>query len=714
PAGDDEWGRAAINRPLGPGDRLWADSDGRAEIQVGGAMLRLGADTAVSVLNLDDDITQLQLTEGSLNVRVRRLDQGQSVEVDTPHLAFTLREPGVYRIDVDAEGHATTIRMREGRGEVTGENASYLLDAPQVQRFVGDAQRDDAYASVPPPDDFDRWVVQRDMAFQTSVSARYVSPDVVGYEDLDDNGSWSVEASYGNIWYPSRVAVGWAPYRDGHWAWVDPWGWTWVDDAPWGYAVSHYGRWAYIRGRWGWVPGPVRTRAYYAPALVAFVGGPNFSLSISSGGASASVAWFPLGPREVYRPAYKVSATYFERVNVSNTVVNTTVVKNVYINKNVTNITYVNRRAPGAVVVVPAKAFAEAQPVAKVVVRAPKEAIEGRVVIATGAPAIVPTQKSLRGPTEAGSKPPAKAFARAVVARTQPPPPAPSFAVQQQRLEAKQGQPLDDDERKQLRAAAPVASASAAAPAAAVKVVAAAKVAKPQALPAQSAKVKEAGVATAEAGASKPAGERQAAASKPAAEERQAAASKPAKERQAAASKPAEEQQAAASKPDKERQAAASKPDKERQAAASKPAAEERQAGASKPAGERQAAANKPDRARPAASAGRGSEAEALDAVSEAQRRAPAAGRADNKPSAEERQAARAAARADRGASAADARPPRAQPGEATRPPPAESARQKPAGPGEAPAMAARAPRAPASAASQPKKKREAEGNNPS
>jgi hypothetical protein len=87
------------------------------------------------------------------------------------------------------------------------------------------------------------------------------------------------------------VTADWAPYRDGHWAWVDPWGWTWVDDAPWGFAVSHYGRWANIGNRWGWVPGPARTRAYYAPALVAFVGGNNFSVSVSSGNVGA-VGWF--------------------------------------------------------------------------------------------------------------------------------------------------------------------------------------------------------------------------------------------------------------------------------------------------------------------------------------------------------------------------------------------------------------------------------------
>lgn len=490
PAGEEDWGRAAINRPLGPGDRLWADRDGRAEIQLGTATLRLSANTAVSVLNLDDQATQLQLTEGSLHVRVKQLDREEFVEVDTPHLAFTLREPGVYRIDVDPDGDATTIRLREGEGEVTGEGVAVLMQAPQVQRFRGDALRDDAYASAPPPDDFDRWAIDRDRAWDNSPSARYVAPGVVGYQDLDDHGSWSVDATYGNVWAPRRVPVGWAPYRDGHWAWIDPWGWTWVDDAPWGYAVSHYGRWAHVRGRWVWVPGPVRTRAYYAPALVAFVGGDNFRLKISIGGGGGGIGWFPLGPREVYRPAYKVSPTYFERVNVSNTVVNKTVIKNVYVTKNVTNITYVNRKVPGAFVAVPQETFKNAQPVAKAVVKVDRRVIESNE--AAPAAAVVPTEKAVRGPGAGSSagKPPAKAFARPVVARTPPPPPKIAFAQQQQKLAAQPGRPLDDDERKQLRATPAVAAAaSAAAPA--VKVVKK-KAEQPQTLPARAAKASEA------------------------------------------------------------------------------------------------------------------------------------------------------------------------------------------------------------------------------
>jgi hypothetical protein len=91
----------------------------------------------------------------------------------------------------------------------------------------------------------------------------------------------------------------------------------------------------------------------YAPALVAFVGGPNFRLSLAVGGSNVGVAWFPLGPGEVYRPAYRVSREYFTNVNISNTQINTTYVTNVYNNPtSVAQITYVNRQVPSAVTAV--------------------------------------------------------------------------------------------------------------------------------------------------------------------------------------------------------------------------------------------------------------------------------------------------------------------------------------------------------------------------
>jgi len=43
PAGQNDWVQASLNRPLTTGDRLWADARGRAELQVGDAMIRMNA-----------------------------------------------------------------------------------------------------------------------------------------------------------------------------------------------------------------------------------------------------------------------------------------------------------------------------------------------------------------------------------------------------------------------------------------------------------------------------------------------------------------------------------------------------------------------------------------------------------------------------------------------------------------------------------------------
>ncbi len=469
PSSQPDWVQAAVNRPLTTGDRLWADSNSRAELQIGGASIRLGELTDVTLLNLDDSITQVQLLQGSLNLHVRQLGARQSFEIDTPNLAFTLRLIGDYRVDVDPDGSATAVRVHSGRGEIYGEGASYTVDPNRGYRFYGTDLSDYEALVAQPDDDFDRWARTRDHGENDSPSARYVSPDVIGYQDLDGNGTWREDPNYGYVWTPNRVAAGWTPYRDGHWAWVDPWGWTWVDDAPWGFAVSHYGRWANISGTWVWVPGPVREQAVYAPALVAFVGGNNFRLALSVGGAAA-VGWFPLAPRDVYRPPYPVSRSYFDNVNRSNAVIAPAVITNVYnttvINRsttvvnnttNVTNVLYGNQKVNGAIVAVPTQAFVHSQPVARAALPVSIAAAIKAPVIPVAA--IVPVQQSVHGGAPpAGARPPHSE--RAFVARTTPPPPPITFVSQQQQLAARPGAPVDEDQRKRLLPTLPAVAAS--------------------------------------------------------------------------------------------------------------------------------------------------------------------------------------------------------------------------------------------------------------
>jgi len=256
PAGEDEWFGAMRNRPLARGDRLWTDRGARAELQVGSAAFRLGSDTSFEFLELNDRLAQVQVTQGTINVRVRRLYPGQSYEVATPNLAFVIDRIGRYRIDVDPRDGETTVVVWEGAGQAYGDNSRFALRAGDTVRFHGNDLRDYEMYGLPRADRFDSYVRERDQRLDRSASLRYVSDDVVGYADLDEYGSWRSVPNYGNAWFPSRVDADWAPYRDGRWVWQDPYGWTWVDEAPWGFAPSHYGRWVHVESRWGWIPGP--------------------------------------------------------------------------------------------------------------------------------------------------------------------------------------------------------------------------------------------------------------------------------------------------------------------------------------------------------------------------------------------------------------------------------------------------------------------------
>ena len=366
PSGSDDWNPAAPNYPLTIGDHLWADQGSRAELHIGSTAMRISHDTALAFLNLDDHMTQVRLSAGALTVTVRHLDSDDNYEIDTPNSAVTLLRPGVYRINTDPDQQITTVTVRGGDAEVTALD-TLPVHAQQTAMISGSGDQSGMQVrAADPPDDFDRWWMDRDDRFARRPPPRYVSPDMIGYEDLDDNGSWRDVPGYGAVWYPNAVVAGWAPYHYGHWAWVAPWGWTWIDDAPWGFAPFHYGRWAFVAGTWGWVPGPVYARPVYAPALVAWVGGGGFGAGLSFG-VGGGVAWVPLGPSEPFIPSYHVSNVYVNRVNmVEVTHINVT---------NVTNITYVNRTVPGAVVAVSRTDFAAARPVARVAVRVPPQAL---------------------------------------------------------------------------------------------------------------------------------------------------------------------------------------------------------------------------------------------------------------------------------------------------------------------------------------------------
>ncbi len=340
PRGTEDWVQGSLNRPLTIADNIWADKNARAELNVGTGLIRIGSETSLTLTNVSDSSVQLSLHQGAMNLHVRHLYRGEIYEVDTPNQAFTILKTGDYRFDVNPNSDTTYITVWRGEGESTGQGPSVKIKEHQQARFRGGNSLAHEIARAPREDGFDEWCRIRNRRIDESVSARYVSPDVIGSEDLDAYGTWRHTPRYGAVWVPTVVDAGWAPYSTGHWAYIEPWGWTWVDDAPWGFAPFHYGRWIHEEGYWGWAPGPYYggwDRGWYAPALVAWFGGPSWGVSLGFGGGGG-YGWCALGWGEPFIPWYRSGWGYFRNVNVYNTnIVNINNYRNVYVNNTYNN-----------------------------------------------------------------------------------------------------------------------------------------------------------------------------------------------------------------------------------------------------------------------------------------------------------------------------------------------------------------------------------------
>jgi hypothetical protein len=420
PRGTEDWVAGSLNRPLTISDNVWTDKESRAELNVGTGTLRMGDETSLTLTNVSNSTVQVELHQGTLNVHVRHLFGGEIYEIDTPNLAFTIQKSGEYRLDVDPNGDTTVVTVRKGEGDATGQGPAFRVRSNEQVKFTDGTSLTHEVAEAPPYDGFDGWCAVRDKREDSSLSARYVSPGVVGYEDLDDYGTWREVPTYGHVWVPV-VAPGWAPYQYGHWIWVEPWGWTWVDDAPWGYAPFHYGRWVYTGGYWGWAPGPVYVRPVYAPALVAWFGGPGWGVNFGFG-FGGGYGWCPLGWGEPFYPWYHGGFGYFRQVNISNTrIVN---INNYWGNRperfGQGNFHYANMRAPGGITTAPIRTLQNGAPIRGTAIRVSGRELANAPMNRVG---IAPTRNAMLGihAGQPAATPPARSGLRPVVSRMAPP-----------------------------------------------------------------------------------------------------------------------------------------------------------------------------------------------------------------------------------------------------------------------------------------------------
>jgi hypothetical protein len=315
-AADAQWSPAAVNDPVATGVAIRSDAQARAQLRIGGDTVEVDGGTELGVVKLDPAVVELALRQGRIAVDVFRRKTGETIEIDMPRGGVWLLQPGRYDIDSgNGERPAHVAVFSGGAHFAGGGGADYRIAAGSTVD-VSAASKGPGAATPEPAaaDDFTQWCDAHSIDESRLTAPYFVSRDITGYESLDEAGSWRAVANYGEVWSPDKLPADWAPYRDGHWRFLAPWGWTWVDDQPWGFATMHYGRWFFADGKWSWVPGRVDADAVWAPAVVAFLGTRGVGLSYADGPGPAA-AWFPLAPGEIFWPSYTTDLDYIQAIN---------------------------------------------------------------------------------------------------------------------------------------------------------------------------------------------------------------------------------------------------------------------------------------------------------------------------------------------------------------------------------------------------------------
>lgn len=278
-----EWEAARLNLPI---QKAYAIATGRGRVEVefeSGATARL------------DEFTELEFTELAMlngaRITALRLERGSAIfyangdkrdVFEVIHGNQRVRADRNARFRVDANNGELLVGVLKGNVDVESNFGTQELDKNQEMRITENGA---AVARRGEPDDFERWALEREEVLSASyyASNRYVNaPFRYGVADLHHHGYWYHDLTYGYIWRP--YAIGFTPYFNGVWVWVNGFGFSWVSYEPWGWLPYHYGRWVWTGYGWGWVPGHFRR---WSPAHVAWV---RFG--------DGRLGWCPLSPRD--------------------------------------------------------------------------------------------------------------------------------------------------------------------------------------------------------------------------------------------------------------------------------------------------------------------------------------------------------------------------------------------------------------------------------
>ncbi|MBF0563820.1 MAG: FecR domain-containing protein [Nitrospirae bacterium] len=273
--GGDKWFPAAVNTPVLKGDSLWVPKGGRLELLLpSGVYVRVDSNTYVDIRAMNDKDAGIYLAAGKVYVYFRPYE-AYSLEISTPTIAVRSDYSSDFMMNVDQTG-VTNVKVT--RGEV------YTEDKTSRRTLTAVTSARDSL------NEWEAWNLERNATLALSASEVSYVPDTLRAcaPGLGQYGRWVHTDHYGDVWTPTvSVGVEWSPYRVGKWAWIGN-DYVWISYEPWGWMPYHYGRWTYDAAfGWGWIP-PVAASVVWGPGFVGWVN------------TSEYVAWFPLGPADVY------------------------------------------------------------------------------------------------------------------------------------------------------------------------------------------------------------------------------------------------------------------------------------------------------------------------------------------------------------------------------------------------------------------------------
>ncbi|NLN93969.1 MAG: hypothetical protein GX130_11780 [Candidatus Hydrogenedens sp.] len=299
---EDDWALAAVNTMIMPGDTVWVDEEGTAEIEFpDSSFLRMVDGSKAEVTSLPPNAL-LRGWLGSFYVHRLARSQGAFTMI-TPAATLVVAPDSMVRLDIDHEG-SVVVSVRWGSATIHTQDNNQITATESTRVWIdpGFLPSDPVLFDRAESDNFDNW--NNDRARMLAEGSQTIPREIyaeatpsVGSYDLARYGDW-VQVDNQTYWRPTAV-VDYVPYRYGYWNYVPACGHVWVDEYPFGYFTSHYGRWRHT-ATYGWI---WSYNSIWSPAWVASVHVSGYHL------------WAPVD--YYHRPVIVTGSTFFSVGGVS-------------------------------------------------------------------------------------------------------------------------------------------------------------------------------------------------------------------------------------------------------------------------------------------------------------------------------------------------------------------------------------------------------------